>query len=87
MIYLRNLLARHELHVADFYLRRGAYVAAANRSRYLLEHLPRTPAQYPVLAILEAAYGALGLDDLAADVGRVRALNPTAADGAETAGE
>ncbi len=87
MIYLRNLLARHELRVADFYLRRGAYVAAANRGRYLLEHLPRTPAQYPVLAILESAYEALGLTDLAADVGRVRALNPTAGDGADTQGE
>ncbi len=76
MIYLRNLLARHELQVADFYLRRGAYVAAAARGRYLLEYLPRTPAQYQVLPIMEAAYEALGLTDLAADIARVRALNP-----------
>ncbi len=75
LIYLRNLLARHELHVADFYLRRGAYVAAADRAIYLLQQLPRTPAQYPALAILESAYRALELDDLAADTARIRALN------------
>ena len=38
MIYLRNMLAKYEINVAQFYMRRGAYVAAANRARNVVEH-------------------------------------------------
>ncbi len=41
MIYLRNLLASYEIHVADYYLTRQAYVAAANRGRYVVENFGR----------------------------------------------
>ena len=44
MVYLRNLLARSELAIADYYLRRGAHVAAANRARYVLENYPLSEA-------------------------------------------
>jgi outer membrane protein assembly factor BamD len=44
MIHLRNLLARHEIHVANYYFRRGAYLAAVNRGRYVVEHFQQTPA-------------------------------------------
>ena len=43
MIYLRNLLAQHEIYVADFYMKRGAYLAAIGRAKYVIEHLPNTP--------------------------------------------
>ena len=43
MIYLRNLLAEHEIYVADFYMKRGAYLAAIGRAKYIIEHLPNTP--------------------------------------------
>ena len=43
MIYLRNLLAEHEIYVADFYMKRGAYLAAIGRAKYVIEHLPNTP--------------------------------------------
>ncbi len=75
LIYLRNNLARHEIHVARYYLERGAYVAAANRCVYVLEKYQRTPAVRDALEIMIQAYNKLGLDQLAADAQRVLALN------------
>ncbi|RMG28889.1 MAG: outer membrane protein assembly factor BamD [Gammaproteobacteria bacterium] len=75
MLFLRNLIAQYELHVADFYLRRGAYVAAAARARNVIEHYQRTPAVPGALRILATAYRRLGLDALAADAERVWRLN------------
>ena len=75
MRYLRNNLARHELHVAGYYLRRGAFIAAANRARYVLENYPRTPSTPGALALMARAYRVLELDDLADDALRVLELN------------
>ncbi len=75
MIFLRNNLARYEIHAADYYMRRGAYVAAANRARYVIQKYPGTPAVPDALQMLVRAYRALGLDDLAADAERVYRLN------------
>ncbi|HED39826.1 MAG TPA: outer membrane protein assembly factor BamD [Chromatiales bacterium] len=75
MIHLRNLLAQHELHVASFYLKRGAFVAATNRAKYIIENLPRTPAIPEALTIMAAAYQQLGLPSLAEDTLRVRRHN------------
>jgi outer membrane protein assembly factor BamD len=44
MLFLHNSLAAYEVNVADYYLRRGAYVAAVNRAKYVLETYARTPA-------------------------------------------
>ncbi len=71
MLFLRNLIAKYELHVADYYMRRGAYVAAANRARNIVERFQRTPAVPDALKLLAEAYRRLGLDDLAADAERV----------------
>ncbi|MCQ4320686.1 outer membrane protein assembly factor BamD [Stutzerimonas stutzeri] len=65
MIYLRNLLAASEIHVADYYLRRQAYVAAANRGRYVVENFQGTPAVGDGLAVMTEAYQRLGLEELA----------------------
>ncbi|ABP81268.1 competence protein ComL [Stutzerimonas stutzeri A1501] len=65
MIYLRNLLAANEIHVAHYYLKRQAYVAAANRGRYVVENFQGTPAVADGLAVMTEAYQRLGLDDLA----------------------
>jgi len=65
MVYLRNLLAANEVHVADYYLRRQAYVAAANRGRYVVENFQGTPAVGDGLAVMTEAYLRLSLDDLA----------------------
>src|SRR6056297_1316810 len=67
MVYLRNLLARHEINVANYYFRRGAYLAAANRGRYVVENFQRTPAVADGLAVMAQGYILLGLNDLARD--------------------
>jgi outer membrane protein assembly factor BamD len=71
MLYLRNMLAQHELDVATYYMRRGAFVAAAGRGKYIVEHYPRTPAVPEALGIMAKAYKILGLDSLSADAFRV----------------
>ncbi len=75
MIHLRNRLARHELLVADYYLRKRAHLAAANRAKYILEHYPRSQSVPEALKILVEAYRALGLDQLASDADKVLRLN------------
>ncbi|UVE18505.1 outer membrane protein assembly factor BamD [Pseudomonas sp. LS44] len=65
MVYLRNLLAAYEVHVGHYYLKRQAYVAAANRGRYVVENFQETPAVGDGLAIMTEAYQHLHLDDLA----------------------
>jgi outer membrane protein assembly factor BamD len=72
---LRNLFARHELETALYYLRRGAYVAAADRAKYLLETFPQTEHQNDAVAVLAEAYTRLGNDTLAADAKRVLQQN------------
>ena len=71
MRYLVNSLALHEVHVARWYMRRGAYVAAANRAQYAVKEYPRTPATEEALYIMVKAYAALGLNELSDDAYRV----------------
>lgn len=75
MVALRNLLARNEIMVANYYLRRGAYLAATNRGRYVVEHFQRTPAVADGLAIMAQGYLLLGMDELAQDSIDVLAQN------------
>jgi len=75
MIHLQNYLARHELNVAAYYMKRGAYVAAVNRAEYVIENYPRSSSTVNALDMMAKAYKKLGLDDLANDVLRVLILN------------
>ena len=75
MVALRNNLAMYEVHVARFYLKRRAYVAAANRGSYVIQEYQRTPAVPYALQVMQQAYTKLGLDDLAADASRVYEQN------------
>ncbi len=75
MVYLKNMLAQHEIHIANYYMRRGAYVAAANRARYVVENFQRTPAVPEALAVMAKAYTVMGLNELASDSVRVLRLN------------
>jgi outer membrane protein assembly factor BamD len=75
MIFLRNRLADYEVHVADHYLQRQAYVAAIARARYCIENYDGAPAVRDALEIMIAAYQGLGLDDLAERSQEVFALN------------
>ena len=75
MVDLRNMFARHELDVALYYLRRGAWVAAADRASYMLETYPGAKYQDDAVAIMAEAYTRLGNDALAADARRVLEAN------------
>ena len=75
IIYLKNRLAAYENWVADYYLRRGAYVAAANRAKNSLESYNGANSNAESLRIMIAAYEELGMNDLAADARRVLELN------------
>jgi outer membrane protein assembly factor BamD len=75
MVHLRNILARHEINVANYYFRRGAYLAAANRGRHVVENFQRTPAVPDGLAVMAQGYILLGMDDLASDAIEVLRLN------------
>jgi len=75
MRYLVNALAQGEVHVARYYMKRTAYVAAANRAQYAIQHYPQAPAVEEAVAILVKAYDALGLTDLRDAADRVMKQN------------
>ncbi|ODS24967.1 competence protein ComL [Candidatus Endobugula sertula] len=64
MEFLRNLLARHEIHVANYYFERKAYLAATNRGRHVLENFQTTPAIPDALAVMAQGYHEMGMDNL-----------------------
>ena len=68
IVYLRELMARHELHVADYYLRRGAYLAAVERGRWVVENYPESSATRDALATMVEGYQGLDMDDRANEV-------------------
>ena len=65
MVYLRNLLAEHELKAAEYYFKRGAYVASVKRCHEILQRYPTAPMVEPALALSIKAYRAMGQVDLA----------------------
>ncbi len=75
MVALRNMMARHELHIANYYLKRRAWVAAANRGQYVVRHFPSAPAVPDALAIMVQSYRLLGMTDLATATLNVLASN------------
>ncbi len=81
IVYLRNRLAQHEVNVAHFYMRRKAFLAAANRAKYVIENYERTPAVPEALTILSKAYKIMGLKKLSDDTLRVLELNYPAYEG------
>lgn len=75
MIYLRNMYAQHELHVSQYYFKRKMYVAAIERSSYLVKTYPQAPSVQKALAVMYHANRNLGLQDAADDAMRVYAAN------------
>jgi outer membrane protein assembly factor BamD len=75
MRYLVNALASHEVHVARYYMKRTAYVAAANRAQYAIQHYPQAPAVEEAVFILVRAYDALGMTELRDAADRVMQKN------------
>jgi outer membrane protein assembly factor BamD len=88
MQYLLGALAKYEIHVARYYLRRGADIAAVNRAKEVLTQYPNTPAIRDALLILVQGYDALGMKELRDDAQRVLNKNfPQAASPANKGSE
>ena len=75
MIYLRNNLARGEINIANYYMLRGAYLAAANRGKYVVENFQLTPAVPDGLAVMAQSYKMMKMDDLSEDAAKTLAHN------------
>ncbi len=75
MAYIVNSLAAYELHVARYYFRRGAYVAAANRAQQAVQEFQQSPSAEEALYLLAQSYDRLGLTTLRDDTMRVLARN------------
>jgi outer membrane protein assembly factor BamD len=75
MNYIVNSLAAYEVHVARYYYRRGAYVAAANRAQQAVQEFQFSPSAEEALAIMVQSYDRLGLAELRDDARRVLAKN------------
>jgi len=75
MAYLINALAEYDVHVANYYYRRGAYLAAANRAQDAIKEYQGAPAIEEALYVLVKSYDALGLTKLSDDADRVLKTN------------
>ena len=75
MIYLRNTLASYELHVANFYYKRKAFVAVINRCNYIIEKYPNAPANIDALYFLRNSYNQLMMTDNARDIEKIIEIN------------
>lgn len=75
MRWLVNSLALHEVHVARYYMKRGAFVAAANRAQFAVQNYPQAPAIEEAVFIMVKAYDALGMNDLRDAADRVMRKN------------
>jgi len=77
MVFLRNRLASYEVYVAEYYLKRGAWVGAINRCKYTIENYDGAPQIKRALQIMAESYRRLGMADLAADTEKVLKENYT----------
>ena len=75
MISLKNRLAKYDLSVAQFYMKRGAWLAAANRAKQVVESYPDTDTLQPALIIMNEAYNTLGLTEMANNAKAVQQAN------------
>ncbi len=75
MRYIRNMMAQRELIIGDFYLQHDAYVAAANRASFVVQHYDGSPAVVDALAMMVKSYRALGLTKLANQSYKILAQN------------
>lgn len=76
LIAIKQSLAKYELAVARYYMKRRAYVAAVNRSQYIIKYFGDTPQAHDALEIMQDAYAELKLDHLGAETTKVLEANP-----------
>ena len=75
MLYIRSILAEHDLYIANFYFKRKAYIAAANRASYIVEHFEGVSEVKEALKIMVKSYRALNLTKEANDTLRILNMN------------
>ena len=75
LIFLRNLIASSELDCAEYYMKRGAYLAALNRANYVLKNIPNSTETQRALDIMKKSFIELGYEEYAEKVSSVEALN------------
>ena len=75
LIFLRNLIASSELDGAEYYMKRGAYLAALNRANYVLKNIPNSTETQRALDIMKKSFIELGYEEYAEKVSSVEALN------------
>ena len=75
MVFLRNRIAEHEMHVVRFYVERGAWVAASRRAQQVIANYPGAPASYEALVLSERCYRELGLEQQAEETRRLVEAN------------
>ena len=75
LIFLRNLIASSELDGAEYYMKRGAYLAALNRANYVLKNIPNSTETQRALGIMKKSFIELGYEEYAEKVSSVEALN------------
>lgn len=75
MIFLRNRMARYQLYVAEWYVERGAYIAALNRARRVIEEYEGSTSAYQAMEVMLTCYEELGLPDLAEEARKTLAAN------------
>jgi len=87
MVQIRNRLAKYEMHAARYYLKREAYLAAANRAAYVVQNYPNTPTVEEALILMVELYRELGLDSQANDALSVLNENYPKGKGFDDSGE
>lgn len=80
LVILRNQMARHELKVAQFYFNKEAYLASANRAKYIIENYAQSASTVRALEIMNQSYAKLGMEAVQQDVAKVYELNKNADD-------
>ena len=75
IIALKSTLALYNLNVAKYYTKRGAHVAAVNRTKHIIEKYPRSTAVPRALLLMVSSYKEIGMNDLAADAQKIYNLN------------
>jgi outer membrane protein assembly factor BamD len=75
LVFLKDRLAKYEYSVAEYYTRRGAYVAVVNRVEGMLRDYPDTQATRDGLKLMENAYRELQMTSQADKVAKIIAAN------------
>ena len=75
MIGIKSRLARYELSVARFYMKRDAWASAANRGKYIVEYFSPSLEVEQALEVMIECYDKLGLQDLKINAKQVLAAN------------